>query len=66
MNTSQHEKMPKGELYLASDPELKELRNRARILWQEFNLTFPTQEDEHPELKQQEIPLASSGLFETV
>jgi maltose O-acetyltransferase len=46
MNTTQREKMLKGELYLASDPELKELRNRARILWQKFNMTFSTQEDE--------------------
>jgi maltose O-acetyltransferase len=46
VNISQREKMLKGELYLASDPELKELRNRARLLWQRFNTTSPLEEDE--------------------
>jgi maltose O-acetyltransferase len=46
MSISQRENMLKGELYLASDPELTELRLRARILCQKFNTVFPTAEDE--------------------
>ncbi|MCI0446277.1 sugar O-acetyltransferase [bacterium] len=53
MNTSQREKMLNGELYLASDPELKELRNRARFLWQRFNLTSPDEEDERQQILQE-------------
>ena len=49
---SQREKMLNGELYLASDPELKELRNRARLLWQKFNMTLPTQEEERHQILQ--------------
>lgn len=49
---SQREKMLKGELYLASDPELKELRNRGRLLWQKFNMTLPTQEEERHQILQ--------------
>jgi maltose O-acetyltransferase len=46
MNISERDKMLNGELYLASDPELKDLRIRARQLWHKFNMTDPTQEDE--------------------
>jgi maltose O-acetyltransferase len=46
MDKSQRDKMLNGELYLASDPELKELRTRARQLWQKFNMTDATQEEE--------------------
>lgn len=42
--------MLKGELYLASDPELKELRNRARVLWQKFNMSSPMQEEERHQI----------------
>jgi maltose O-acetyltransferase len=50
MNLSQREKMLKGELYLASDPELKALRNRARLVWQKFNMTMPMQEEERHQI----------------
>lgn len=53
MSISQREKMLKGELYLASDPELKELRNRSRLLWQKYNMTSPTQEDERQRILQE-------------
>lgn len=42
--------MLKGELYLASDLELKELRNRARVLWQKFNMSSPEQEEERHQI----------------
>jgi maltose O-acetyltransferase len=53
MSTTQRQKMVKGELYLASDPELIELTNRARILWQKFNITSPTQKDERHQILQE-------------
>lgn len=38
---SEREKMVRGELYLASDPELVEARVRARRLWARFNASDP-------------------------
>ena len=35
------DKMVRGELYLASDPELVAARTRARRLWAEFNRSDP-------------------------
>ena len=34
---TEREKMLRGELYIASDPELVEARHRARRLWQSYN-----------------------------
>ena len=38
---SEGEKMLRGELYIASDPELVFARIRARRLWQSYNVTDP-------------------------
>lgn len=41
MTDTEAAKMRRGELYLASDPELVAARIRARRLWQRFNATDP-------------------------
>jgi maltose O-acetyltransferase len=41
MPDSERTKMLRGELYLASDPDLVSARTRARQLWQRFNATDP-------------------------
>jgi maltose O-acetyltransferase len=38
---TEREKMLAGELYLATDPELVALRNRARVLFRRFNASEP-------------------------
>ena len=38
---SERDKMLRGELYLAADPELTAARTRARRLWQRYNATAP-------------------------
>lgn len=43
---TEREKMLAGELYLASDPELVELRRRARALTRRYNATREDQPDE--------------------
>ncbi len=41
MIPTEREKMVRGDLYLASDPELVEARVRARRLWARFNASDP-------------------------
>ena len=41
MADTERAKMLRGELYLASDPELLVARLRARRLWQRFNASDP-------------------------
>lgn len=47
---SEREKMLVGELYLATDPELVEMRNSARHLLARYNSTVPEAEDERRKL----------------
>ena len=47
---SEREKMLRGELYLASDPELVAARARARRLWQSYNATDPIASAERHDL----------------
>lgn len=45
--------MLRGELYLASDPDLVSARVRARRLWQRFNASAPDDTDSRMELLQE-------------
>jgi maltose O-acetyltransferase len=47
---TEREKMPAGELYLASDPELVAMRRRARRLTRLFNATTEEEPDRRREL----------------
>ena len=54
--------MLNGELYLASDPELLQLRNRARVLWQRFNLTSPLEQNERIQILQELLGKIETGV----
>ncbi|HEY7160274.1 MAG TPA: sugar O-acetyltransferase [Acidobacteriota bacterium] len=54
--------MLNGELYLASDPELEELRNRARLLWQRFNMTSPLEQNERIQILQDLFGKIEAGI----
>ena len=45
MSDSERDKMLRGDLYRADDPQLMAARSRARRLWSEFNRTDPA---DHP------------------
>ena len=44
-NTTERQKMLAGELYLASDPELTKMRERARQITRAYNSTIETERD---------------------
>ena len=50
MTDSERDKMLRGDLYLASDPELVAARVRARRLWAEFNASDPGDDDRRASL----------------
>lgn len=59
---TEREKMLRGELYLATDPELTAARVRARRLWQRFNATDPASLKERSELLRELLGRIGTGV----
>jgi maltose O-acetyltransferase len=58
---SEREKMLRGDLYIASDPELVAARDRARRLWQSYNALDPAAATPKRDLLEQLLGVIGSG-----
>jgi maltose O-acetyltransferase len=60
--TTEREKMLRGELYLASDPELVAARDRARRLWRSYNALDPADGATRRAVLEQLLGVAGNGV----
>lgn len=60
---TEKEKMLAGEMYLASDPELKEARTKARVIMQKFNNSSPEDDNARTELLNELVPNHAGNLW---
>lgn len=60
---TEKEKMIAGELYLASDPELKAARTKARLAMQKLNTSSPEDENKRIEILKDLVPNNGGNLW---
>ena len=58
---TEREKMIRGDLYIASDPELTAARERARRLWHSYNALDPADATARREVLEQMLGVAGAG-----
>lgn len=63
MSPTERQKMVGGELYDPGDPELVEMRLRARLLFEEFNRTSATERPRRKELLRALFGSCDAGIF---